>query len=961
MASAAAVSAASAQPANNDHNNAIDVTALIDGTSADAAYTTVGATADKAAGSNWNNAGPKFNVWFKFTAPVSGRITIIVDRGGSKGTQSRTQLALWGANGITEITSRGSGYNTEDVSIDATALTAGTTYCISVDSYSAATCGTFTLSLQGHPDNDNDGIEDESDMDDDNDGIPDIDEGGGNLIRNGSFEKDDFTNPTTFPNGFTAANGTFIGTNFNTNQVSDWTYDLNLDGWVGGAAYGSQSFAPAYHGRQFMDIIGSTAYTGGARTKFWQSIPTTPGKVYKLSFHWGEDIGNTAGAPVDIIASAIDASNVVLMSRTESIQADGPVGGVVGPKRWYYVEANFTATTAQTKILFTCTQPAGNAGTGADLDLVNVTLADPADQADSDGDGVPDHFDLDSDNDGIFDLVEAGHGATDANMDGVIDGPNSNFGINGLANSVETAPDSYVLNYTIRHSDGDGKRDAADTDSDDDGCPDVTEAGFTDADANGRVDGTGVSARGKVNGSNGYTGTSPIVIDHDRVALICDTDGDGINPSTDLDDDNDGIPDDLELDCDAHFAGSIGTPTVVNGGSPVTEIFSNYNGFWRSSSAAVSPVRPDRSHDLLAFTVNGQTYSTGVANTAMLDMNMDGKYDMIDLNGDLVGDRTIRGTQWKGVVPNAPINGMLVLEGSKNDGNPTVATGMTIGTPGQDQRAYLTDGARSLNLGCGLANIGAQWLFKLPNFDPASLNDGVPDLLVAHIAQISGAHVDFTFYNTLGQVMGKSVRVAETGGFNTVSGLWSQDIYNANGSVFATNQSKEIRLASVDLSETTMTPLQASMVSFMRMDISSTADLAFIAFNAGSLGSLCVDKDTDMDGIPDRLDLDSDNDGIYDCVESGSNVPYTNGVLNGPVNANGIPTAVDANGNGAIDYAVKDSDGDGKYDFTELDADKDGCNDVIEAGYSDADNDGKLGPALLTTDPHTGLVTSGGP
>lgn len=47
------------------------------------------------------------------------------------------------------------------------------------------------------------------------------------------------------------------------------------------------------------------------------------------------------------------------------------------------------------------------------------------------------------------------------------------------------------------------------------------------------------------------------------------------------------------------------------------------------------------------------------------------------------------------------------------------------------------------------------------------------------------------------------------------------------------------------------------------------------------------------------------------------------------------------------------------WSFHSLDSDGDGCNDVIEAGFSDPDGDGQLGPAALTVDPNTGRVTSG--
>ncbi len=58
------------------------------------------------------------------------------------------------------------------------------------------------------------------------------------------------------------------------------------------------------------------------------------------------------------------------------------------------------------------------------------------------------------------------------------------------------------------------------------------------------------------------------------------------------------------------------------------------------------------------------------------------------------------------------------------------------------------------------------------------------------------------------------------------------------------------------------------------------------------------------------FDLDSDNDGIYDVVESGSGVAHTDGLPNGPINAFGIPQSVDGNNDGVIDYTLANSDGD---------------------------------------------------
>ena len=60
------------------------------------------------------------------------------------------------------------------------------------------------------------------------------------------------------------------------------------------------------------------------------------------------------------------------------------------------------------------------------------------------GDEVPNYLDLDSDNDGIHDIDEAGFTNTDADNNGIIDG--ANFGVNGLFNPIETATDSGIIN-----------------------------------------------------------------------------------------------------------------------------------------------------------------------------------------------------------------------------------------------------------------------------------------------------------------------------------------------------------------------------------------------------------------------------------------------------------------------------------------------------------------------------------
>ncbi|MDZ7613046.1 MAG: hypothetical protein U5K51_04560 [Flavobacteriaceae bacterium] len=128
------------------YEGAIDVSGFINGCSPDAIYTTVGATPDRNAGTAWNNSGPRLNRWFRFVA-TSTDIYIRIDVGGTKGTQRRTQVALWQADGLTEIVSARYNANPDNVSIISSGLTIGSTYYISVDTFDASYAGTFTLCL----------------------------------------------------------------------------------------------------------------------------------------------------------------------------------------------------------------------------------------------------------------------------------------------------------------------------------------------------------------------------------------------------------------------------------------------------------------------------------------------------------------------------------------------------------------------------------------------------------------------------------------------------------------------------------------------------------------------------------------------------------------------------------------------------------------------------------------------
>ncbi|OEJ98853.1 hypothetical protein A8C32_06605 [Flavivirga aquatica] len=124
-------------------------------------------------------------------------------------------------------------------------------------------------------------------------------------------------------------------------------------------------------------------------------------------------------------------------------------------------------------------------GVDANLDGLDDIFTRGTALVDSDNDLVFNFLDLDSDNDGIFDVEESGSGLPDTNFDGIIDDISTKIGANGWDDNAETTPDSGILNGDIRNTDTNTLFDYMVLDSDGDGCNDVTEAGFSDADNDG--------------------------------------------------------------------------------------------------------------------------------------------------------------------------------------------------------------------------------------------------------------------------------------------------------------------------------------------------------------------------------------------------------------------------------------------------------------------------------------------
>ena len=157
---------------------------------------------------------------------------------------------------------------------------------------------------------------------------------------------------------------------------------------------------------------------------------------------------------------------------------------------------------------------------------------------DFDGDGIRDFHDLDSDNDGIPDVVEVSSSDTDFN--GLYDFFRDLDG-DGLADVLASSP------ILIGDTDADGAADFRDADSDGDQLSDRFETSGEDVDGDGRVDNFVDNNIDGLNDAYTIARTAPT-----------DTDQDGLPDYRDTDSDDDGVSDFEEA-----FAGTVGsTPNV---------------------------------------------------------------------------------------------------------------------------------------------------------------------------------------------------------------------------------------------------------------------------------------------------------------------------------------------------------------------------------------------------------------
>ncbi len=361
-------------------------------------------------------------------------------------------------------------------------------------------------------------------IDDDQDGIPNAVECLGEstllplAVINGSFETPDIRNSLALTS---RQWGSYpqIAVSYKSFLVDGWSTtatDSEIELWRSDF----ENVKP-YKGKQFAEINANQS------AALYQDIATVAGSTMRWSF---AHRGRTGTDTIELLVG----------------QPAGPYTSLgtfsTGKNAWavytgsYFVPAGQTATRFLYKAIATANH---DNTTGNLLDEIQFFSSAPCDR-DTDGDGVENSHDLDSDNDGILDIVEAG--LIDANGDGKVD-QSAELG------SAGAVPDS----------DSDDLPDFLDLDADGDGIPDVVEGQPTASYVapSGTVDHNGIDQayHGGFQPVDSDGDGDPDYLDHDSDAdgwsdrteshsklLGVDNDHDGLDQQVDVDDTQWGPP-----------------------------------------------------------------------------------------------------------------------------------------------------------------------------------------------------------------------------------------------------------------------------------------------------------------------------------------------------------------------------------------------------------------------------------
>ena len=521
-------------------------------------------------------------------------------------------------------------------------------------------------------------------------------------------------------------------------------------------------------------------------------------------------------------------------------------------------------------------------GVDANADGIDDNVSPP----DTDGDSRADFRDVDSDNDGIPDRLEAGVSGVDSDGDGI----DNRFDVDATA-GVDANSDGIL--DALPDTDNDGRADMRDPDADNDGLPDAYEAATTMLDS----DGDGIDNRFDVDVTAGVDANNDGIDDN----AIIDTDGDGLTNAQDVDSDADGIPDFLE-------GGATGIDTDNDGIDDRFDIdtTAGVDADGNGIDDAVSATDTDL--DGRADYVDTDTDNDGIVDSVEadsgVDTDSDGIIDLYDVDSTAGIDSNNNGIDDASTVTDTDGDGIADFRDLDSD-NDTVADVLEAGLVDAD--------------GDGLLDIGeATTTSPRDSMDPMGIDDGIADYRDGDSDGDGIDDIDAAGNAVLNNGSGQVTPATD----NDRDGM--ADVVDGDPQMFGlgVDYDGDGVIDRLDLDDD-----NDGIPDMVEMDLSAN------------------DIDTDGDGIVNRLDRDSDNDGLPDSIEARTGVVLDsnkNGELDNFTDADndGLHDTV------SVSMIPVDTDSDSIPDYLDLDSDNDSLMDVYEAaGFSavlDANNNGVL-------------------
>ncbi|WP_132644050.1 T9SS type A sorting domain-containing protein [Roseivirga ehrenbergii] len=716
-------------------------------------------------------------------------------------------------------------------------------------------------------DSDFDGIIDTNDIDDDNDGILDVDEGcvnnaaspsgpvdsqsgaGGSLtlINDGNFDND---------NGVILnAAGEYIIVDLG--SVIPAGVDLAFTLWKSSDNNKTLRFA---------ELPNNTVDLGGGTNPI--TIDDTDiaggGSVTSLTYTLDADtryiqieMTSRSGGRIEIVEATIQAYTVCDQDTdgdgiNDSLDLDSDNDGIPD-----IVEAGGVDTDNDGRVdNYVESGSNGYADTFDNVETTGTPLADP----DTDNDGVDDRLDLDSDNDGIEDIIEAG--GVDTDDDGVVDST-TDSDTDGWANTFDSDNGGTAL--ANPDTDGDGIANNLDIDSDGDGIVDLIESQATTG-SPVVPGGTDTDGDGIDNAFDDDNGGTPTVLE--------DKDGDGKPDYLDFNSDGDSFSDAIEgWDTDGDWIADT-TPTGTDtDGDGLDNAYDDVVG----PNSTTNVYNNQDANDFPDVTTSGETSERDWREANVLDTDADGVADVDDIDDDN--------------------DGVLDVDESCTDVS-------IVGANASSATEIVT---RVETPEDGVDGVNASYArFR---------DDGAQMQVVLRGGSIITAGTDLTI---------RALRTNNNAA-NTMTVTESTDGINfSNSQIFSFASQNTYENETYTLT-TNATHIR---ITFNR----SGGDLRVDNVSYASFAVPCTGNDTDNDGIPDHLDLDSDNDGIPDIVEAGGVDSNNDGRVDGSTfGANGWENTYDNIETTGTPLTDPDTDGDELENRIDVDSDGDGIVDLIES------------------------------